>query len=103
MPSIAEQLGTTTKKAQAIKDSVFKGFPAIPKFEEDSLDMAYEKGYVTTLWGRKRRLPVLQLPEYEFKWIDGAPKDDDLLDFEADDLSAEYEVSEDRVGYYTRK
>lgn len=81
VPSIAEQLGTTTKKAQAIKDSVFKGFPAIPQFEEDSLDMAYEKGYVTTLWGRKRRLPDLQLPEYEFRWKDGAKPDDDLLDF----------------------
>ena len=81
VPSIAEQLGTTTKKAQAIKDSVFKGFPAIPRFEQDSLDMAYEKGYVTTLWGRKRRLPDLQLPEYEFLWKDGAKPDDDLLDF----------------------
>ena len=85
MPSIAEQLGTTTKKAQAIKDSVFKGFPAIPKFEEDSLEMAYEKGYVTTLWGRKRRLPDLQLPEYEFRWTDGARPDGDLLDFDSDE------------------
>ena len=94
VPSIAEQLGTTTKKAQAIKDSVFKGFPAIPKFEEDSLDMAYEKGYVTTLWGRKRRLPDLQLPEYEFKWKDGAPIDDDLLDFEWSDDEAVQDVQE---------
>lgn len=93
VPSIAEQLGTTTKKAQAIKDSVFKGFPAIPKFEEDSLFMAEELGYVTTLWGRKRRLPDLQLPEYEFKWKDGAPPNDDLLDF--DDMNTpEYEDSE---------
>ena len=82
MPSIAEQLGTTPEKAQKIKDSVFKGFPAIPKFEQDSLEMAYEKGYVTTLWGRKRRLPDLQLPEFEFKWKDGARPDDDLLDFD---------------------
>ena len=81
--SIAEQLGTTTKKAQAIKDSVFKGFPAIPQFEKDSLQMAYENGFVTTLWGRKRRLPAMQLPEYEFKWKDGAPPDDDLLDFDS--------------------
>ena len=81
VPSIAEQLGTTTKKAQAIKDSVFKGFPAIPRFEKDSLEMAYEKGYVTTLWGRKRRLPDLQLDEFEFKWKEGYPKDDDPLDF----------------------
>lgn len=93
VPSIAEQLGTTTKKAQAIKDSVFKGFPAIPKFEEDSLDMAYEKGYVTTLWGRKRRLPDLQLPEYEFKWKDGVRPDDDLLDFD-ESLSGEMDGAE---------
>lgn len=109
VPSIAEQLGTTTKKAQAIKDSVFKGFPAIPKFEQDSLDMAYEKGYVTTLWGRKRRLPDLQLPEYEFKWKDGAKPDDDLLDFTSMDdengnfETADVEVPEDVQKYYIRK
>lgn len=105
VPSIAEQLGTTTKKAQAIKDSVFKGFPAIPQFEEDSLAMAEELGYVTTLWGRKRRLPDLQLPEYEFKWKDGAPPDDDLLDFDDDVTSepAELEVPQETQDYYLRK
>lgn len=103
VPSIAEQLGTTTKKAQAIKDSVFKGFPAIPQFEEDSLDMAYELGYVTTLWGRKRRLPDLQLPEYEFKWADGAPHDDDLLDFDNDDVMNEPEVPEEVQKKYVRR
>lgn len=104
VPSIAEQLGTTTKKAQAIKDSVFKGFPAIPKFEADSLAMAEELGYVTTLWGRKRRLPDLQLPEYEFKWKDGAAPDEDLLDF--DDVMnepIEDEVPEDIQRYYLKK
>ena len=105
VPSIAEQLGTTTKKAQAIKDSVFKGFPAIPKFEEDSLDMAYEKGYVTTLWGRKRRLPDLQLPEYEFKWKDGAKPDDDLLDFNEEVFGevGDQTVPDELVQKYTRR
>lgn len=105
VPSIAEQLGTTTKKAQTIKDSVFKGFPAIPKFEEDSLEMGRELGYVTTLWGRKRRLPDLQLPTYEFMWKDGAPPDDDLLDFDFMN-EPEYntdEVPEDRINYYWDK
>ena len=89
--SIAEQLGTTTKKAQAIKDSVFKGFPAIPRFEQESKQMALELGYVTTLWGRKRRLPDLQLPEYVFTWKDGAPPDDDPLDF-SDNLEFDNET-----------
>ena len=116
VPSIAEQLNVSTRKAQAIKDSVFKGFPAIPKFEEDSLKMAEELGYVTTLWGRKRRLPDLQLPEYEFKWKDGAPPDDDLLNFDSIFAEVEYmaqcdeygksltqEVDEETQQYYLKK
>ncbi|MBO6271716.1 hypothetical protein J6O48_02930 [bacterium] len=103
VPSIAEQLGTTTKKAQAIKDSVFKGFPAIPKFEQDSLEMAYEKGYVTTLWGRKRRLPDLQLPEYEFKWKDGARPDADLLDFSEEEFEGEVYVPDELQQKYIRR
>lgn len=105
VPSIAEQLGVSTKKAQTIKDSVFKGFPAIPKFEEDSLNMAYELGYVTTLWGRKRRLPALQLDEYEFVWKNGAPPQDDLLDFTGmnEPIYEDGEVPENRKNYYLRK
>ena len=68
--SIAEQLGCTTQEARNIKQTVFKGFPAIEQFEKDSVGMAKEKGYVTTLWGRKRRLPDIRLPKYEFKWED---------------------------------
>lgn len=102
VPSIAEQLHTTTQKAQAIKDSVFKGFPAIKEFEESSLDMAYELGYVTTVCGRKRRLPDLQLDEYEFKWKDGAPPNDDLLDFESDEDTAN-DIPEETIQKYLRK
>ena len=93
VPSIAEQLGTTTEKAQRIKDSVFKGFPAIEQFEKDSLRMAYEKGYVTTLWGRKRRLPDLQLDEYEFRWKDGQKPDTDVLDFEQEEQLQDIPIS----------
>ena len=106
MPSIAEQLNVPTKKAQAIKESVFKGFPAIPKFEEDSVAMAEELGYVTTLWGRKRRLPDMQLPEFEFSYKDGIAPTIDLLDFDDfDDINSPeaVEVPEDVQRYYIRK
>lgn len=79
--SIAEQLHCTTDKAQQIKDSVFRGFPAIKKFEEESCKMCEELGYVTTIAGRKRRLPDYQLPRYEFKWSNGISPYDDPLDF----------------------
>lgn len=79
--SIAYELGCTIEQAKQIKESVFKGFPAIKKFEDDSLNSAREIGYVTTVANRKRRLPELQLDEYEFKYKDGCNPTLDLLDF----------------------
>lgn len=101
IPSIAEQLGTTSRKAQNIKDSVFKGFPAIQQFEEDSIKMAKECGYVTTLWGRKRRLPVMVESDYEFSWKDGVAPDNDPLGFDDDELITD--VPEDIQKKYIRR
>lgn len=100
--SIAEQLGCTTQKAKNIKESVFRGFPAIKKFEQTSLNMAEDVGYVTTVCGRKRRLPDLMLPEFEFKWKDGAPPDDDLLDFDSDEDKPK-DIPRDVQHYYLNK
>lgn len=101
VPSIAEQLGVSTKKAQEIKDSVMKGFPAIGKFEEDSLLMAEDFGYVTTLWGRKRRLPILTHADYEFEWAKGAGMSEDPLDFDDDEYVDE--VPEKIIRQYTKE
>jgi DNA polymerase I-like protein with 3'-5' exonuclease and polymerase domains len=98
--SIAEQLHTTKQKAQAIQDRIFKGFPAIKQFEEDSIRMAEELGYVTTFWGRKRRLPEMQLPEFEFKWKPGYG-DVDPLSF--DNAVIESEVPSDIQKRYISK
>lgn len=98
--SIGEQLGCSTEKAQAIKDSVFRGFPAIKEFEESSLKMARELGYVTTVCGRKRRLPELQLDEFEFKWKEGKVQNFDPLDF---DNEIDYTVPQNIQDKYLRK
>ncbi len=100
LESVAEQLGTTKKKAQQIQDKIFKGFPAIKKFEDDTVQMAIDKGFVTTFWGRKRRLPEMQLPEFEFKWKPGYG-DDDPLSFSEDSISTE--VPLDKVRTYTSR
>ena len=41
-----------------------------------------EKGFVTTLWGRKRRLPNIQLPLYEFDFSNAKNNNFNPLDFE---------------------
>ena len=98
--SIGEQLGCTEQEAKAIKESVFRGFPAIEEFEAKSLAMAKELGYVTTVCGRKRRLPDLQLDKFEFSWKDGNCPYDDPLDF---DNVETLPVPDDRVDYYLHK
>ena len=82
--SVAEQLGVSNKEASEIKESVFKGFPAIKKFERESIEMAEDLGYVTTVCGRKRRLPSMMLPDYEVKWKDGVAPDNDPLAFDSE-------------------
>lgn len=77
--AIAEDLGVTKKKAQEIYDKVMVSFPGLKLFMEESENMAREYGFVTTVWGRKRRLPNMQLAPYEFSYIGGAPKDFDPL------------------------
>lgn len=88
--SVAEQLKCSKQKAQEIQNKVFKGFPAIPKFEEDSKQMAIEKGFVTTLWGRKRRLPNMQLPKYEFDFELIVQRNFDPLSFETTETTKNF-------------
>ena len=95
--SVAEQLGCTIEEAQKLKSNLFKRFPEIQKFEQDSLRMAKELGYVTTVCGRKRRLPELQLDEYEFRWKNGIPKNDDVLDFDSDE---DYDIPDKTIRKY---
>lgn len=81
--SVAEGMNITLDEAKQLKANLFKDYPEIMIFERKSLEMAKELGYVTTVCGRKRRLPDLQLDEFEFKWVDG-PRNADVLDFDSE-------------------
>ena len=94
--AIAEDLGNYSRKRhQEIYDS-YGFFPWILKaFMEESEAMAREKGFVTTVWGRKRRPPNMQLEPYEFSYIGGVPKDlDPLFDDEDEFDDGPLEVDE---------
>lgn len=68
IPSIAEQLGVSTREAQDIYDAVLRAFPQLAQFIDESQGMAKELGYVTTAWGRRRHLKDMQLDPYEFTY-----------------------------------
>lgn len=83
IPSIAEQLGVSTKQAQVIYDKVLSAFTGLANFIDESQDMARKYGYVTTAWGRRRHLTDMQLEPYEFKYS-GNRVSFDPLDFNED-------------------
>ena len=66
--SIAEQIGGTTKEAQKIVDDFYKSFPKVKDWVDATEKFAKENGYVEDLWGRRRRLPDIQLPPYELRF-----------------------------------
>jgi len=65
--SISEQIGSTKQEAQDIIDNFFIQFPKVKIFVDNTIKNAKTYGFVETAYGRKRRLPDMQLPEIEIR------------------------------------
>lgn len=68
--SIADDLHVTIETAQEIKDSILCAFPKLAHYLEEVVKFGKQNGYVKNFFGVKRRLPALQLKEYEFIFND---------------------------------
>lgn len=66
--AIAEQFGQKTKWGQDLMNSFFEAYPSIKLARTTAIYKAEKLGYVETIFGRKRRLPVMKRrdnsPEY---------------------------------------
>lgn len=80
VPSIADQLfgknedmseEEKLKKAQKIYGAVLNAFPNLRSFMITSQKFAKKHGYVETILKRRRHIPDMQLPEFEFKPLKG--------------------------------
>lgn len=56
-----------TKAAQGVYDAVLNSFPNLRAFMNKAQADARKYGYVETILGRRRHIPDMQLPPYEFK------------------------------------
>ena len=63
--SIAEQMSITKEEAQQVINDFYKQFPKVKEFVQFAQDNARDYGFVETAWGRKRRLPNMQLDPIE--------------------------------------
>lgn len=59
------------KKAEAIQAKLTRGFPELSAAIENAKLCAAKYGYTETILGRRRHLPDMQLPRFEFKAMDG--------------------------------
>lgn len=63
--SIADQISGSIQEAQKIIDDFYESFPKVKNWMDTTEEDAYRFGFVEDLWGRRRRLPDIQLPKYE--------------------------------------
>lgn len=59
------------KKAQKVYDAVLTAFPKLKALMVNSQAFARKNGYVQTILGRRRHIPDMQLPEFEFHAMRG--------------------------------
>lgn len=60
-----------TKAAQHVYDSVLNAFPALKKAMYNAQESARVKGFTETIFGRRRHIPDMQLPRFEFRAMPG--------------------------------
>ena len=61
---LGEQLGISRKKAKEYIDRYLEKYSGIKKFMQDIVEKAKEKGYVETLYNRRRYVPELKSNNY---------------------------------------
>lgn len=104
VPSIAEQMKISTQEAQKIIDDFYAEFPKVKEFVDFAQTFARDYGFVETAWGRKRRLPDMQLPPIEIKPCIKSYSDNfDPFAFDATELIPQDDYVPDEVyrKYYT--
>ncbi len=65
--SLAQDLGITMREAKAYIEDYLGSFPKVRDYMKNVVEKAKEKGYVTTLFGRRRMLPELSSSNYQMR------------------------------------
>ena len=65
--SLAQDIGVTRKEAGEFIRAYLATYPGVAKYMEDIKENAREKGYVSTLFGRRRALPELKSKNFNIR------------------------------------
>ncbi|MFA5499828.1 MAG: DNA polymerase I, partial [Candidatus Omnitrophota bacterium] len=64
---LSQSLGIEVDKAKEFIDAYFERYPSVKQFMEEILEEAREKGYVTTILGRRRYIPEINSPDMRMR------------------------------------
>jgi DNA polymerase-1 len=65
--SLSKDINVPIKEAERIINEYLKKYPGIAKYMEEIVDMAREKGYVKTVFGRRRDIPELKSKNHNIR------------------------------------
>lgn len=99
---VADNLKITVPEAQKFWNDFYREFPKVKQYIENMQEKARIYGFVETAWGRKRRLPNMQLEPYEFDFSNYVIEDFDPLSFDNGNAEAiRREDEEKAINYFT--
>ena len=64
---LAQSIGSTRKQAKEFMETYFASFPGVHQYMQDIIKTAREKGYVETLFHRRRYLPDIKSKNYNLR------------------------------------
>lgn len=64
---LGANIGISRKKAKIYIEKYFEKYPGIKKFMTDTVETCKEKGFVETLWGRRRYVPEINSNNYNVR------------------------------------
>lgn len=64
---LATNIKTSRKKAKEYIEKYFETYPKIKEYMDNSISSCKEKGYVETLWGRRRYVPEIKSNNYNVR------------------------------------
>lgn len=99
--TMAEGAGISTQEAQQIIDDFFTAYPRIQEYINTQQQIAKQRGYTLTLWGRKRIIPNIQREEYEFTYNEKRKVDFNPMFWSTDVASVE--VKEETKQFYIKQ
>lgn len=93
----------TKEEAQKILDKIQTTYPTFIKWKADLIAKCKQNNYVETLWGRRRNLPKISAPKFEFDLITDeltgkkvCPScfEENPLDWDNDNIEGEYTIKD---------